>query len=498
MKSIFRKDGSAGMSIFQVAFVVSLAGIFASIAIQIYKTSLLFQSEQITLERLSKIELAMNVYIQRNGFAPCAASRTQGIDSAGYGLSIPDCTVAAAGTQSVSGAGGMARLGAVPTRTLNLPDDHMYDGWGNQLTFAISENLAINPATYSANDGSIIVQTHDGGVLEGNAMYAVVSHGPDTAGAFNRLGIVDLACDPSVNDGENCNNDSIFRTSFNLVGNDEVSQYSRADASQHHDDYMTYSAKQNIVFSVVRSYSFNELPCDPAHGGIEQNPNGEDCATLSFTALNDRGYGISIGDGFAPNAWQIGCIDASSGCGGANGKLLYSTNWEATTNGQALIRATVPVRYDNWLANIVPKTTMDPFVYNDPDNRILQWGQGYDSELENMRDWTTPPGVWDMYWELAMLIAIYVDGDLIVIGDLINPSSFYSTIGNHLWTDSLGGTGSVIGEFFTEEGRIYNIEIYIFSVQAFDVKNVCCWAGTIRMQDYDAAGYIEFMELGAI
>jgi len=109
----------------------------------------------------------------------------------------------------------------VPTRSLALPDTAMLDPWGNRIGYSVIKDLAKNNGafrTYTTALTTGVIQLTD---LNGNQIpnditetviaYVLVTHGKDGKGAANRQGTVVNACNNAAKDGENCDNDVVFR-----------------------------------------------------------------------------------------------------------------------------------------------------------------------------------------------------------------------------------------------------------------------------------------------
>lgn len=210
-----------GFTLIELAMVIMIGGILlgtlsSAILIYLKKTQI-----NTTEQRLEKIDEAMQLFLSLNGRLPCPASLTDGVDTATFGVEIaPDCSTAGAvlgTTRLTTGRGGrIIRIGTVPTRSINLPDDYIADAWGQRFTYAVSEALA-SPGTYNRTEGAIfVVDTAGNSVITpaGSAHYVLISHGNNGFGATTLEGVAGLTCDNTTLEGENCNNDEVFRNSL--------------------------------------------------------------------------------------------------------------------------------------------------------------------------------------------------------------------------------------------------------------------------------------------
>lgn len=418
MASLFRNHKNMrGFTLLELAIVIIVAGLLLAGGLYGLKASRSKDQWDVTAARMTQIETALSVHIDRFGHLPCPAPFNAAMDTAGYAQPVAACAAAAPGIQFATGtAGGPVAIGALPTRALNLPDEYGADGRGGVLTYAVSALMAADAASYQANDGAIQFSSRNtAGVVQPltqNAIYAVVSHGPDRRGAGG------VGCAAGALDGENCDGDAQF-----LIMPDG---YSTQGGAQNYDDRVVFSDKQSVTNSPIRRYIIDYMACNPdtATPPAPLNAHGQGCATA--TAAGN----------------EISTSDPAAG-----GRLLYSRTITSATNGEAIIRATIPVRYDN-----------------------------------------TRMGTSATRWERAILAGVYVDGEERMIADLINPG--------RVVLDTSGGSGTVIARAPITAGTDYTINIYLYTFNNTAVTQRSLWAGTIRLDDYDVRGVVEVMESG--
>ena len=108
----------------------------------------------------------------------------------------------------------------MPTRSLNLPDNYMYDGWLDRFSYAVIADLAVSSGMF--NDYSTSTTTGVIQILDANGTqvtdtasdtvvaYAIISHGKDTKGAITRAGQMPIVCGATTKDDENCDGDDVF------------------------------------------------------------------------------------------------------------------------------------------------------------------------------------------------------------------------------------------------------------------------------------------------
>lgn len=147
---------------------------------------------------------------------PCPAPMNALPDSAGYGIEGSNCAAGApiAGITRIDIGGGIyARIGALPVRTLGLGTDGASDGYGNRLTFVVTERLT-DPYQFSDTTGALRLQDAAATPILTDGAFALISHGRDGKGATShKSGVTGIAClSADGKDRENCNDDGLFTT----------------------------------------------------------------------------------------------------------------------------------------------------------------------------------------------------------------------------------------------------------------------------------------------
>ena len=208
-----------------------------------------------TQERLRVVQKALDAYAEVNGHLPCPSSRALVPGGTTFGIEARDtlvrtnCMTDDAALIKV----GSSFIGAVPTRTLGIPDTYASDAWNNKFTYVVSTYHVGSIGSYYNYDGTLQIQTGDRtGVnypittmrYDGNnantkdpgpgATYVVISHGMDGKGAYPTNGsTVSIPCGNSANnDVENCDD-------ANLVYYDSEYNDGNVPAS-YFDDYIVW------------------------------------------------------------------------------------------------------------------------------------------------------------------------------------------------------------------------------------------------------------------
>jgi prepilin-type N-terminal cleavage/methylation domain-containing protein len=255
-----KPSSQSGFSIIEVALVMIIGGILLSLFSGTLITMISGSKMKTTQERMRTINEAIQIYAAANNRLPCVASRTIAANAPaanGYGRETSCSAAEAPGTEDT----GDVRIGFVPTRVLNIPDETGYDGWGSRIMYAVTESLTTT-AGYDLSQGRIQVNDTSGTITT-TATYVVYSVGPDRRGGYGTSGTpflaapVNPAADCNVPAGrvdiENCDDDNTFVTTM-MTG-------STNDAN-HYDDYLTYFGNfQTSLIPAGALVAFDRTEC---------------------------------------------------------------------------------------------------------------------------------------------------------------------------------------------------------------------------------------------
>jgi prepilin-type N-terminal cleavage/methylation domain-containing protein len=252
-----RKNG--GFTLVEVAIVLLISGLLLAGATALLMNYMHQTKIRATEYRLQVIDEAMELFLDLNGRYPCVSAPDAPVDDADFGFEIADC-----GTAPAAGGGRDGRpirIGSLPVRTLNLPDDVIGDSWGNRFTYAVTEALA-EDGTYNRTEGGIfIVDSADNDVVSdpddgpGTAHFVVVSHGNNGVGARILDGNAGLPCNGGTAEAENCDGDATFRTTLLI---------SKAESANFFDDFLIFRATtafgQQVPSGAVMAFNLSACP----------------------------------------------------------------------------------------------------------------------------------------------------------------------------------------------------------------------------------------------
>lgn len=216
----------------------------------------------ITQQRQQYINNSIISFVQTYKRLPCPASST--IRNDNTTPSGPPATLYHFATEALDidndGSDCNTTSGSIPTRTLGLSDNFMFDGWGHRFTYRVSPNLCgddthittesiperpyvgctprdykngIDPTAPNPNGNLTIKTSTTGSNITTTAAYVIISHGKNGAGAFLESGN-QLAAPTDQNELENADGTT------DLI-------YIDQPLSNTYDDIITFLTKNQIT-----------------------------------------------------------------------------------------------------------------------------------------------------------------------------------------------------------------------------------------------------------
>lgn len=210
-KQIVSSKGQSGSSLVGVAILTLALGFLITGGIYLLQNYNTIQSDQTTVDYTRTIQDAIANYVALEGRYPCPAPLDAQLDTVGdsFGKEASvNCNAVAAGTFRVAGTNSeLVRIGAVPVRTLGLPDRMIADGYGKRYIYAITESMTKNSTKPQTDLGAITIENTNGVSISstpGRVTYALMSPGEDDRGAYNIDGQLLANCDETAIAGNNC------------------------------------------------------------------------------------------------------------------------------------------------------------------------------------------------------------------------------------------------------------------------------------------------------
>jgi type II secretory pathway pseudopilin PulG len=223
-------NNASGISLIELSIVLIISGLILVpllFAAQIYME----QYRQEKLLRLEKtVHNVMKAYAQKYNRYPCPASRSS------FGDGAENCSIPLVeGARSIwTGADlnkNKVMVGVFPEYTIEsgarvylksfIPSDDpiirdFLDPWGGRLTYFVTKGLS-DASSFNSGNGTVAVVDENGNPTDGidrNALYALISHGSDQAGAVNVNGVIAIPCPGASHELEvsNCSTGNMATT----------------------------------------------------------------------------------------------------------------------------------------------------------------------------------------------------------------------------------------------------------------------------------------------
>jgi len=158
--SLSRLEKKAGFSLLEMGIVLLIIGMVAGSAAVLMNQQLENAQANETNQKMQVIQKTLLDFRRANNRLPCPANNTLSLMATSFGIEASNpgiCTEANQGTVENNNAKG----GMLPVRTLNLPDDYAFDGWGRRFTYAAD-------LRYTNTDGFTTFDVNAGGRLKIN------------------------------------------------------------------------------------------------------------------------------------------------------------------------------------------------------------------------------------------------------------------------------------------------------------------------------------------
>ncbi|GAB3326637.1 vWA domain-containing protein [Haliea atlantica] len=221
----------AGYSLIATAMMILAVGFMMPVGLHLHHVWKEKKRQTEILREMTDNEHALRSFMAEHGRYPCPAPLDAQPDTGTFGREVSDdCTASDhPGTFRADGRGGrMVRIGALPTRSMNIADEDALDPWGHRYVYAVTELYATEEAPFDKDMGAITVVDGDensASSSDGNLVHLLLSQGPDPRGAYNRYGNLVEPCAVGTPAGENCEFDATFANTVSRSYGDEVASF---------------------------------------------------------------------------------------------------------------------------------------------------------------------------------------------------------------------------------------------------------------------------------
>ena len=237
------RTNQQGFTLVELSVVLFIIAIVTGMAIQSGVSVIATARLSATQQKMKAIDNALLAYRNATDRLPCPADLTKAPGTTNYGIEGANPGTCTGGTPAANFKATAAPAdngaylglveGAVPVTTLGLPNDFMYDGWGNHIQYAVQMNmtslsafaLTLPPSVC----GTITINDVNGAARSTGAIYALISHGPNGHGAYSKNGKIISTGSVNANESTNCHcNSSGTLLTF---GSSDSMTYVQADPS---------------------------------------------------------------------------------------------------------------------------------------------------------------------------------------------------------------------------------------------------------------------------
>ncbi len=189
---------TAGFSLLEMSVVLVIISTVIGVGVAYIGMSIEKKQRDTTILRMNAIQKALLDYRRAYEIIPCPSDITLAETNTNFGRGniIAPCDGVAPAPNFIYDLGVDTFGGGVPVRTLKLPDEYAFDGWGRRFTYFVDGNVTgyrqsgfnFQAFTIDSGVGWISVSDGNGTTLTSIALYALISHGPNGHGAYTRYG----------------------------------------------------------------------------------------------------------------------------------------------------------------------------------------------------------------------------------------------------------------------------------------------------------------------
>ncbi len=184
-----------GFTLLEMSIVVTIIAVLAGGGVAVFMVSLQRFQLQETYDKMQAIQQALYQYRVAFNRLPCPADIKQPLDGRNFGVEAENhstCDGTPSATFHDNSNAESPHEGMIPVKTLKLPDDYAFDGWGRRIYYAVSGSMTQSNAftVINANDITTRMEIKDGsGNVKTNlAGYVIYSAGANGHGGFTRFG----------------------------------------------------------------------------------------------------------------------------------------------------------------------------------------------------------------------------------------------------------------------------------------------------------------------
>lgn len=192
-----------GFTLLEMSVVLTVIGLILGASITALVLFSHKSQQDVTQQKLTLLQKTLLDYRKAFNRLPCPGDLTTDINTHSFGLEAanPGTGNCISGSPTANfGPATNTVMGMIPTKTLGLPDDMAFDGWGRRIYYAADARMtakatATLPAAFLRHPisedatgaiGSILIEDANGNSRTTNAVYLLMSAGENGRGAYGR------------------------------------------------------------------------------------------------------------------------------------------------------------------------------------------------------------------------------------------------------------------------------------------------------------------------
>jgi prepilin-type N-terminal cleavage/methylation domain-containing protein len=247
---------SAGFTLLEASIVLVIVGVIAGMVSEGW--NFIETSRRVsTGNKLDTVENALLAYRLANNSLPCPGDPSLPNTNANYGVAAANPGSCTGGTPAIAAASTDAVNsvveGSVPFKTLNLPEEFMYDGWERKFAYAVNTKATAANAMQAEPLTDICgISVTDAGGVAGNrtkgAFYTLVSFGADGHGGYIKSGTRLNAGVTNADELTNCHcNSSATATTYAASYVEKDMSLDASDAVHPFSDYVRFKERWQMM-----------------------------------------------------------------------------------------------------------------------------------------------------------------------------------------------------------------------------------------------------------
>ena len=286
----------------ELSIVILIISLIAGSGAVIGRATLDSTQNVSTNSRLNVIETALQAFRLIGNRLPCPADGTLTESSADFGkeaANVGSCTggTPAANFTTAFGSTNIVE-GVVPVRTLNLPDEFMYDGWGRKIAYSVWAPMTSMRAFLNYgiqfNCGAMTIKDPSGNTRSSQTDYVLLSYGLNGHGAYTVQGTKYSSGSVNADEQANCHcNSSAVDTGYTATYVMKEALLDSTNSLNSFDDLLRYKERWQLQNYADQNNPAGGLTCPQGLPGFRSDGvNVSDFAGSSVATADINGDSI--------------------------------------------------------------------------------------------------------------------------------------------------------------------------------------------------------------